>query len=66
MDHPVWTLKDRNGTAVWSSYERDYMTVVEGALKALGHELVRNDLEACACCGQPRGACTCDHCETCG
>ena len=66
MQKPVWSLKDQHGNVVWSSFERDYLTVVEGALKHLGHELVRSDLEPCACCGQCQGACTCDHCETCG
>ena len=66
MEKPVWILKNKAGDEVWSTYERDYLTVVELALKALGYELVRGDLESCRTCGLPNGACTCHGCPTCG
>lgn len=66
MNTPVWSLRDKDGKEIWSSYERDYPTAVEDALKAMGLEMVRCDLERCACCGLPNATCICERCETCG
>jgi len=66
MDKSVWIMKDKTGNEVWSTYERDYLTVVSKALESMGLELVRNDLEICLCCGLCNGLCQCQRCETCG
>ena len=60
MNKPIWLLKDKIGRNIWSSYERDYLLVIEEMLKHLGYELVRQDLETCDKCGQCNGACICE------
>jgi len=59
MKKPIWMLKDRIGNQIWSSYERDYLHVIDEVLRHLGYELVRLDLEVCEECGQCNGACIC-------
>ena len=59
MNKPIWMLKNKSGFEVWTSYERDYLHVIDEVMRHLGYELVRQDLEECAGCGQCKGSCIC-------
>ncbi len=60
MKRPIWQLKDKAGNEVWSSHERDYLTMIDMLVRDLGYELVRMDIQPCERCGQCNGACICE------
>jgi hypothetical protein len=59
MEKPVWILKDQADNPVWTTFQPDYITVIESALQHLGYRLVWGDLEKCPDCGFWNALCIC-------